>query len=88
MELTIQIKDRSVEYSSSEYSGEGFDNLIKALSSCKVNQLTISGESKSYTFLRQISLFANLLAKTEETKLVLTSKSFRIIEGLLFPIYD
>ena len=88
MQLNLEIKDRNVEFSLEDKKGEGIENLIKFVGSNSFEEIIITGETKSYSFLRQIALFVNLLIETKEIKVTLRSASFNQVEGRLFPIYE
>jgi len=87
MELTVSIKDRQLNYSSSKFSGESLDGLVQKADLSKIEKVLIDGESKSYTLLRQVALLVNILIKINSAKIELKSKSFKKTKGLLFPIY-
>jgi hypothetical protein len=87
MELRIEIEDRSITYQAGKTFGEGLEDLIKLLGEVEIGEIVLSGESKSYTFLRQIALLVNMLIKLKQTKVELKSKSFTKVEDLIFPIY-
>ncbi len=88
MQLNIVIDGREVNYTLGSEAGEGLSGLIKFLSGKQIDKVTISGESKSYTFLRQIALLVNLLAKANHITIDLKSKSYLSKGDLLVPIYE
>lgn len=64
MELKVVYQDRKVKFYSGKNTGEELDKLIKFVgkNSVKLEIIRIHGKSNSYTFMRQIYLFANLIA--------------------------
>jgi len=88
MALKLQISKRDLKYSSGKFTGDTLESLVKNLNSLEVDNIIVSGESKSYTFLRQVTLLLNLLIKTKGAKINLQSKSFGVRKGLFFPIYE
>ena len=88
MELKIKFKEREIEYSLGSSKGKTLEALIKALPNNSVDKVLLSGESRSYTLLRQLALFVNLLRVTKDVEVDLASKSFSSKEGFLLPIYE
>lgn len=64
MELKVVYQDRKVKFYSGRKKGEGLDKLIEFVgkNSIKLKTIRVYGESNSYTFMRQMYLFANLTA--------------------------
>lgn len=87
MELNINVENKDLEYSLGSVKGQGLDALIKSLGEYKFDKLSLSGESKSYTFLRQVALLVNILVKINKCSLELSSNSFSREGDLIFPIY-
>jgi hypothetical protein len=87
MELILKIENKNLKYSSGKIEAEGLENLIKSLGELEFSEIVLSGESKSYTFLRQVALLVNILIKTKKCSLKLKSDSFSMAGDLVFPIY-
>lgn len=88
MRLNLTIDARQVKYDLGEISGEGLENLIKSIGNEGLEIVEVSGESKSYTFLRQIALLVNVLVATNQITIDLKSSSYTLKGGLLVPIYE
>lgn len=87
MELIISIDERNLDYALGKTSGRGLDNLIKKLGQVKFDQISLSGESGSYTFLRQVALMLNMLIALKQAKVSLSTNSFKRQGALVVPIY-
>lgn len=88
MELVLELNNKELDYSCGSRKGDSLDGLIENLSNLGFDKIVISGESKSYTFLRQVALFANMLVKIQNVEVTLKSDSFKVVDGMLFPIYE
>lgn len=88
MELKLYLKDRQVTYELAGEKGESLENLIKLVGKKEFDKISIYGETKSYTFLRQVALLVNILSKTKVFDLSLNSNSFEKKAGVLLPIYE
>jgi hypothetical protein len=87
VELELIVKDRNVKFSLGKSKGEGLESLIKIVSQ-DFDNVVVKGETKSYSFLRQICLFINLLIALKQVKLVVKSGSFEVNKGVLLPVYE
>lgn len=87
MELKINISQRDLSFEVDNKSGHSLEELVKIASDKKIKLIRLSGESKSYTFLRQIALFINLTTKLNDCDIVLKSQSFKQSDKLIAPIY-
>ncbi|MFH1855306.1 MAG: hypothetical protein ABH810_02790 [bacterium] len=88
MKLNIEIKDREIKYQSASHQGQDLKSLILFLRENSVSDVIISGESKSYTLLRQVAMLVNMLIETKQIKVTLLSKSFSLKENRFLPIYS
>jgi len=87
MKLNIRIEGREIKYQSGSYRGKDLKSLILFLRENTVSGIIISGESKSYTLLRQVAMLINMLIETSQTEVALHTKSFQFKKNCLFPIY-
>lgn len=88
MELIIDISKRNLSFKVDNQSGSGLNELIKLSSDIKIDSIKISGESKSYTFLRQVALFVNLTARLNDCEVELRSRCFNKVGKSIAPIYE
>ncbi len=88
MKLNIKIKDREIKFDSVSHQGNDLKSLILFLRENSVSDVIVSGESKSYTLLRQVAMLVNILIETKQVEVILLSKSFSQQESLLLPIYS
>jgi hypothetical protein len=90
MNIQLDYHDRTVRYQIGDgrnaVSGEGIESLLAAAESSKeqIEEIRVSGETKSYTFVRQIYLAANLLSWLSGSKLIIGGRRVR---GIAFPKY-
>jgi hypothetical protein len=87
MELNIEISQRELSFKVDNQLGSSLNELIETASDKTIGSIRISGESKSYTFLRQVALFVNLITKLGDCRVELKSKCFSICENTIAPIY-
>ena len=88
MELKVSYRDKEIEYEAGDKRGEGLEGLIDFIGkagSC-LKKVEIIGESKSYTFLRQIYLLANMVAVLSESSVWINKKKIAP-DKLQFPLY-
>lgn len=88
MELKVSYRDKEIEYKSGGKKGEGLEGLIEFVGKAGpyLEKVEIIGESRSYTFLRQIYLFANLVAVLGEASVRINKKKITP-DKLQFPSY-
>lgn len=90
MNIRLNYRDRTVCYQIGKgkkaVSGEGIAGLLGAVESSKeqIEEIKVSGETKSYTFVRQIYLAANLLSWLSGSKLIIGGRK---AGGIAFPEY-
>jgi len=87
MELAISIDKKLLCYQVGDMKGNGLDELIGQLGSLKFDKVSLSGESTSYTFLRQIALLVNLLIKIKKVEVKLATACFKRRGDLIIPLY-
>lgn len=88
MELKISIFKRDLSYKLDNKHGVGLDELIRECSGVCLDSIEITGESRSYTFMRQVALFVNLSTSLNQCRLINNSKSFKSSDNKLAPIYE
>lgn len=87
MELNIVISQRDLSFKIDNQSGDNLSELIKVSSDKKIDSIIVSGESSSYTFLRQIALFVNLSSRLNVCEVDVRSKCFSKNKSTIAPIY-
>ncbi|MCX6809573.1 MAG: hypothetical protein NTZ65_02390 [Candidatus Berkelbacteria bacterium] len=87
MEIDIFYQNRELTFKSPKESGEGFEDFLRLISENKdkITCVRLSGESKSYTFTRQVFLLVNLLKNFLDCDLYINSK--KIEKEIALPIY-
>jgi len=88
MELAINIFQRNLSFKLHNKVGDNLDDLITVSSKEKITSIILSGESRSYTFLRQIALFCNLTAELNDCEIILKTKSYVKMDKSIAPIYE
>lgn len=64
MIVRVDYSDRDLVFSAGNDQGKGLENLIKYIGKNQkdIDKVVIRGKSSSYTFLRQVSLFVNMVS--------------------------
>lgn len=88
MNLTITYQNRDITFKSGNQTGSGINEILSFISvnKKKIQTVQISGKSKSYTFLRQVHLLANMLCSFDDFEVVLNGKTLSPRE-IALPIY-
>jgi len=90
MVIKVNFHDRLLQFSSCgkyTFRGEGLDELLAKISKygIMISKVEIKGRSKSFTFTRQVYLFANIFSFILDSKVIICG---RPIHGkMLFPVY-
>jgi len=89
MELKVLYSGYNVKYFAGAKMGKGMPKLIKFVGANKdkISLIKIIGKSDSYTFLRQIYLFANLSAVLLDVKVCINSREVTLSRPAL-PVYE
>lgn len=91
MVINVNFYDRILEFESTGehvFKGEGLDNLLAKVAKygTMINRVEIKGQSRSFTFARQVYLFANVLSYISNSEVLICSKSAQ--NKMQFPSYD
>jgi len=88
MEVKITYHNRDLRFTSDSASGEGFEDLFKFLqkNKNKISKLVILGETNSFTFMRQIYLFANTFRFISGWEIIINGKKAKL-DQILLPVY-
>jgi len=88
MKVNVTYKERELSFVSGATSGKNLDELISFVGKNKdrIDKINITGESDSYTFLRQIYLFANMITVLAGVEVYLNSKKV-LASHPVFPTY-
>lgn len=76
MEVNVTYEERKLSFISGTTKGKDLDELISYIGKNKksIDKVNITGESNSYTFLRQIYLFANMTAALSGIEVCINSR--------------
>ena len=80
MEIEIKYQDRNLDYlikgGPKNKSGEGIRELLSEIekSDKKISRISLSGETKSYTFSRQVYLLVNMLKEISDSEIFVNGK--------------
>ena len=90
MVININFHDRTLEFKSHgkyAFRGEGLNELLAKVAKYgkMIDRVEIKGQSKSYTFTRQVYLFANILSLISISQVTVCGKPIR--DKMLFPVY-
>lgn len=81
--------NRDIHFSDGSHSGSGLSNLMSYLSQNKnkITLLEIDGQTKSYTYQRQIYLLANIVSTISAFKIKING---RIVtpDKVILPVYS
>jgi hypothetical protein len=88
MKIEVTYKNRDLIFKSPEGSGSGLDKLISFIGANKnkISQINISGESNSYTFLRQVYLMANLIREISAITFIINADKIKPNQ-ITLPVY-
>jgi len=89
MEINAHYKDRQLSFTAGDRKGDGLDELISFIGKNKkdIAKLDIHGESDSYTFLRQVYLFANMVSVLSGVEVCINSRKISASKPA-FPTYS
>jgi len=88
MVVKVQYSNRDLSFSSGSHSGSGITGLLSFLgeNKNKVVHLLIEGQTKSYTFERQIYLLANIVSKISGSEVKINGKEISS-DKVILPVY-
>ena len=88
MELVISISKLALSFRVDNVLGEGLNELIKLAADKKIKTIKLTGDSRSYTLLRQLALFINLMIDLNNCEIILESNNFKKSGRFISPIYE
>ncbi len=79
MELKIRINNRDLAYKAEKNSGRSLDELIGFIGGKygKIKSVSLEGETKSYTFMRQVYLFLNICKFFSNCKVIINGTAVK-----------
>lgn len=88
MDIKVTYKDRDLKFNSDSYRGSGIRELLEFTkkNKGKIDHLEITGESNSYTFLRQIYLLTNILSQISDIKIKIDGYKVKA-DKIILPVY-
>lgn len=87
MELKICIEGKDINFSNGQISGGSLDELIGKAGKMRFDSIKIQGKTNSYTFIRQVALFVNMISSNSKVRVESKSESFDVKNNLAVPIY-
>ncbi len=88
MELTVQCLDKDLVFRYEGKTGRGLDKLIKftGKNKHKISKINIECQTDSYTSLRQMYLFSNLIVVLSDIEVVINGMTITE-KNPIFPTY-
>jgi len=82
MDLGIRFEDKNLAFKTSgecSLSGEGLDGILSLLEKYGtiINRVKIKGQSRSFSFTRQIYIFANLFKNISTAEVTINGRSIK-----------